>query len=49
MQSSESARLQDDLEANRREEGYLEKVDLYFLQSGKMLSLAANAGKRRRT
>ena len=36
VQSSESARLQDDLEANRRGGGHLEKVNLYFLQSGKM-------------
>lgn len=50
VQSSESAGLQDELEANRRGGGYLEKVD--FLQrveerKGAVFE-AAKAGKRRR-
>ena len=51
VQSSESTRLQDELEANRRGGGYLEKVD--FLQRVEerkdAVFEAAKAGKRRRT
>jgi hypothetical protein len=51
VQSSESAGLQDELEANRRGGGYLEKVD--FLQRVEerkdAVFEAAKAGKRRRT